>query len=165
MGEQHRISYVKLGGGGTAYGGLVPSGTDGYISALNLWQGGPVSMGTGTEDVIYTVEVTCFTVSDPYYPYYPNYGEFGDGMTRRVGAYRLADGYDGVWQLVSQSDVEWLGGQVYPEFFASFGHTYYGGDDPLYHPEFHIQFRLALNNGYYLHTRYYIKIEAWQYGT
>jgi len=166
MPEQHRISYVQWGGGGTAYGPFDPAFSDGYISALNLWQSGPVSVGLGTEDVIYTVEVTCFTVSDPYYPFYPNYGFYGNGTTRRVGAYRLLDGYDGTFQLISQSNVEWLGGQVYPEFFSSFGHTAYStGSDPVYQPEFHVQFKLAMKNGYYLHTRYYVKIEAWQYGS
>lgn len=166
MGEQHRISYVKTGGGGTAYGPIDPglSYNDGYvyISALNLWQNGPKSVGL-VHDVAYIVEVTCFTVADPYYPYYPNYGSFGTGATRRVGSFRLSDGYNGDWRVTSQSDIEWLGGQIYPEFHAGFGNVHYSGTDPVDQPEIGIRFMLQYKNGYYMHNRYYIKIEAWEY--
>jgi hypothetical protein len=170
MAEQHRISYVKTGGGGIAYGPIDPglSYSDGYvwISALNLWQNGPISVGLNNYDVLYIVEVTCFTVSDPYYPFYPNdSGAYGTGATRRVGAFRLSDGYDGDLTVISQSDIEWLGGQIYPEFYAGYGNITYSGNDPVYQPEIGVRFLLAYANGYYMHNRYYIKIEAYESGT
>jgi hypothetical protein len=164
MVEQHRISYILEGGGGIAYGEVDPSkaGNDGYISfsALNLWQTGPVSVGLDTSDVAYIVEVTAFTISEPYGSG-DDLGPYGTGSTRRVGAYRLIDGYSGTFQMVSQSDVEWLGGQIYPEFHVGSG-SGYGGGDPETQPEIKIRLKLALANGYYLRTRYYIKVEAWQ---
>jgi hypothetical protein len=154
MVEQHRISYIRLGGGGNAIGTVDPAvPNDGYISALNLWQDGPESIGL-TGDVAYIVEVTCMTTSD-------HATGFGTGATRRTAAYRLTDGYDGYFDLISESTVEDLGGQVYPKFFATFGSGYVGSD-PAVQPEFQIRFKLSTSNGEYIRTRYFIKIEAWQ---
>ena len=133
-----KLMYALGGSGSTMVAG------DGYINALNLWQGAPADLGE-TDDVAYFVEIVCLTVTG-------SVSYYGTGSTRRLAGFALKGG---VLSLISQTNVEFLGGQVYPVFHA---------DNSGAQPNIQLQFRLTNTAGNYFHTRVWINIIAHEPG-